>query len=281
MLLHEYMKKFRKKYNMTQSDLGNELGVPLEQIILWESRREFPDAGQKQKIINYFDAKNKGIVDTDSTLKLPFLFGKPRSFKPVIFSALIPTLLFSFALINTSWEPQERGLFVLFGISSMFLISIVSPFDFKTYYSYFGVYEDYIDVDDTRGFIALIKTIKGIFGRRKSIHIPYENIKSMEIMFDTHGHGSIQGLDHRRRQMYRNREFFVINMVTYDGKTYQLNLDRTFYKDDPERLDFNAMFDFFEEKGIPVSDPKMIRYSFANYEDFVINAYKTVGKNVQ
>ncbi|MEG0326992.1 MAG: helix-turn-helix transcriptional regulator [Erysipelothrix sp.] len=280
MLLHEYMKKFRKKYNLTQSDLARELGVSSEQIGLWETRKQFPDASQKQKILNYFDAKSKGVADFDAPLKIPFLFGKPRSLKPVIFSTTIPLLAFFIALVNTTWSSLERWIFVLIGISNIFLISIVSPFDFKTYYSYFGVYEDYIDVDDTRGFIALIKTIKGIFGNRKSIHIPYDDIKSMEIMFDTHGHGSIQGLDHRRRQMYRNREFFVINMATYEGKTYQLNLDRTFYKDDLERHCFNAMFDYFEEKGITVSDPKMIRYSFENHEDFVINAYKTVGKNV-
>lgn len=63
MSIAENIKALRKKYNLTQAQLGEIAGVSDKAVWTWENGTAEPRMGAIQKIADYFNIKKSDIVD--------------------------------------------------------------------------------------------------------------------------------------------------------------------------------------------------------------------------
>lgn len=63
MSIADNIKALRKKYNLTQAQLGDIAGVSDKAVWTWENGTAEPRMGAIQKIADYFDIKKSDIVD--------------------------------------------------------------------------------------------------------------------------------------------------------------------------------------------------------------------------
>ncbi len=70
MSIADNIKALRKKYNLTQAQLGDIAGVSDKAVWTWENGTAEPRMGAIQKMADYFDIKKSDIVDDNPSYYL-------------------------------------------------------------------------------------------------------------------------------------------------------------------------------------------------------------------
>lgn len=271
MILSADIKAHRLKKKYTQKEVADQLNISRQSVSKWETGKSFPSIENLILLSEILDMPLDFVNQEKTNLTLPFDFGKPKNRLPFLLWFLFPMLLVFLGLVN------KEVIFIVFSIVTVFVIYIMSPFDFQRYYNYFSINTDGLTVFSGKALpeFPLWTIIRGLFGKRKTTLLTFNEIKSIEIFLDTNGfEGFNNSVSFRPRQFYNMREAFYFIVKTYDKKEYYLSLDTIYFSQSDERKYFSDCIRYLKAKDVLITDKFKILNSLQQELDFIAEAYK-------
>ncbi|HCM90719.1 MULTISPECIES: helix-turn-helix transcriptional regulator [Vagococcus] len=275
MVISSNIKKYRKLNQFSQEELASKMNISRQSISKWERGDALPSVENLVRLSELLDLSLDELILEKQNFPLPFEFDRLKSKFIFIVWMLLPFLMIVTNLKDV-FISRESQIAVFAGVVYIFFIQATGYINFKRYYTYFTISKTGIEYFKKNRYVpVLIRAFLGMFGIRKSKHIDYHEIEKMEIYFNNEGNTGLgTTVAYRPRQMYYNRESFLLIIHLRDGEKIELNLDRVFFKDSPERKYFCSMFNYFESKGILIKDDYNILSSINNEFDLIEEAYK-------
>lgn len=275
MVISSNIKKYRKLNQFSQEELASKMNISRQSISKWERGDALPSVENLVRLSELLDLSLDELILEKQNFPLPFEFDRLKSKFIFIVWMLLPFLMIVTNLKDV-FISRESQIGVFAGVVYIFFIQATGYINFKRYYTYFTISKTGIEYFKKNRYVpVLIRAFLGMFGIRKSKHIDYHEIEKMEIYFNNEGNTGLgTTVAYRPRQMYYNRESFLLIIHLRDGEKIELNLDRVFFKDSPERKYFCSMFNYFESKGILIKDDYNILSSINNEFDLIEEAYK-------
>ncbi|MBO1307974.1 helix-turn-helix transcriptional regulator [Enterococcus sp. 669A] len=263
--------KYRKKNNLTQTQLAEELKIARQSISKWETGENLPSIDNLILLSEILNISLDELITGSPYLPLPFDFGKPKSRKALIILGVMASLpLLSFIGLG-SIEEVAGDFFRLLLVSALMIVLSVYgfPFDFKRYYNYWRIEKTGLvyatphlrSLGISGSLDELILPLKALFGQRKTRRINYQDIQSMELILvpfrsnPTLG-WSPRGYTPRLQQLMR--ESFYLKVVTKNGDEIYLELRQYYMKDSKERELFLPIILFFKRKNFDFIDQGQI-----------------------
>lgn len=271
MILSADIKAYRLKKKYTQQEVADRLNISRQSVSKWETGQSFPSIENLILLSELLNMPLDFVNQEKSKLPLPFDFGKPKNRTPFLLWFLMPMFLVFLGIVN-----QDIS-YTMFSVVTVFVIYIMSPFDFKRYYNYFSINDDGLTVFTGKALpeFPFWSIVKGLVGIRKTTLITFDEINSIEIFLDTRGfEGFNNTFSFRPRQSYSMREAFYFIVKTRDKKEYYLSLDTIYYSQAKERKYFSDIIHYIETKGVMITDKFKILDSLQKELDFIAEAYK-------
>lgn len=274
MNLAKNIRSYRQKNNLTQEELAKKLNISRQSISKWEGGKATPTVENIVMLSHILAMPLDQFIKDMNTLVLPSVFGKPKSLYPIILWLFIPILLVIVSIIDYS---TASIIPICFGLLLLGFIYAGGVYDFRRYYTYFTVDFSGIhySLDKPRvPSFPLLTIIKSAFNHRKEKTIPFSEIDSVEILFDTKGFigwGTV--VAYRPRQMYTARENISLKITSKKNKAIFLNLDSLFYPDSIERMNLYPLMKYLSSKDIKIYDRSGLLKSFKEGLNFIEQAY--------
>lgn len=274
------IKKYRQKNNLTQEELAKKLTISRQSISKWEGGKAIPTVENIVLLSHILAMPLDQFIKEIETLKLPSVFGKPKSFYPFIWWIIFPLII---SIAGMFEDPTTSFIAIFLGVWLFGLIYASGIYDFKRYYTYFIVDFSGINYSTDQPILPgfpLWTIIKSIFNHRKEAILPFSEIESIKIEFDTKGFiGLGTVVAYRPRQMYTVRENLVLKITSKKNKVIILNVDSLFYRDSEERMNLYPLMHYLSSKGIKIYDKSGLLKSFKEGHDFILDAYSNNMKN--
>ncbi|MGX7024694.1 helix-turn-helix domain-containing protein [Vagococcus hydrophili] len=275
MIISSNIKKYRELNKFSQEELANRMNISRQSISKWERGDALPSVENLIRLSELLDLSLDELILEKEQFPLPFEYDRLTS-KFVFFASMFIPLLMIISSLPDIFTSRDSQLGALSGIILICLIQLTGFVNFKRYYTYFTISKTGIEYFDNSMYSpVLVRAILGMFGIRKTKKITYSEIEKMIIYFNNQGN---QGLGttvaYRPRQMYYDREAFLLIFQLKNGEEVELNLDRAFFRESQERKYFCAIFDYFKSKDIPVEDPYQVLLSIENEYSIIEEAYK-------
>ncbi|WP_314063843.1 helix-turn-helix transcriptional regulator [uncultured Vagococcus sp.] len=270
-------RKYREEKNITQQEIAERLHISRQSISKWERGESLPSIDNLVLLSEYLQIPLDSLVKEQFFLPLPFDFDKPKSRAQLGWLLFFPGFLLT--LMVFPMELMDRLLVIPVAAFALLVELMITFFDFKRYYAYFTVEKEGIRVfnGNTRARTVLPNLyylFLAAIGKRQTVFIPYSEIETITIYFETRGYESPNTVVvYRPRQNVALRERFEAHIKLKDGSV-SLNLDGCFYAQSLERTYFYAMFAYFQHKEVPVSDPYHILSSLEQEHNFIQEAYQ-------
>ena len=275
MIISSNIKKHRELKNYTQEELANQMNISRQSISKWERGDALPSIDNLIRLSDLLDLSLDELIMNRGELPLPLDYGKFKSKKIFVLSMIFPLLM----IINGIYYLQfnTEGWFMIGG--GLFLGALINEInlvDLRRMYNYFTMTKTGIEYFDSNIYMPkIVWETMAFFGKRRTKFIDFKEIEQMEIYFDNKGYeGQNTTVAYRPRQMFYNREAFLLRITLKSGELVKLNLDKAFFPDSDERRYFCALFEYFESRNILVSDPYHILSSIRNEYSIVEEAYK-------
>lgn len=271
MILSTDIKAYRLKKKYTQKEVADRLNISRQSVSKWETGHSFPSIENLILLSELLNMPLDFVNQEKSKLPLPFDFGKPKNRTPFLLWFLMPMFLVFLGIANNDVA------YIMFSVVTVFIIYVMSPFDFKRYYNYFSINNDGLIVftGKTLPEFPFWSILKGLFGKRKTTLIAFNEIDNIEIFLDTRGfEGFNNTFSFRPRQSYSTREAFYFIIKTHNQKEYVLSLDTIYYSQSNERKYLSDVIHYIKAKGVSITDKFNILDSLQKELDFIAEAYK-------
>ncbi|MBP1041217.1 helix-turn-helix transcriptional regulator [Vagococcus sp. BWB3-3] len=278
MVIAYNIRKYREEKNITQQNLADYLHISRQSISKWERGDSLPSIDNLILLSEYLQIPLDTLVKEQFFLPLPFEFDKPKSFAQLRWLLFFPGILLMMMFFPS--DLMDKLTLIPIALFILILELVMTFFDFKRYYAYFTVEKDGLRVfhGNTRARTVLPNLYYLLLiaiGKRQTVFVPYSEIETITIFFETRGYNSPNTVVvYRPRQAFALRERFEAHIRLKDEEQINLNLDGCFYAHSLERKYFYAMFAYFQHKEVKVKDPYHILSSLEQEHNFIQEAYQ-------
>ncbi|MEG0254392.1 helix-turn-helix transcriptional regulator [Vagococcus sp.] len=251
------------------------MNISRQSISKWERGDALPSVENLISLSELLNLSLDELILNQKEIPLPFNFGAFKSRKVFWAWMLLPLAMIISGLYSFLQSGDGIWTFVS-GVLIAELIQTTGMVDLRRYYTYFTVTKTGIDYFSPRFYCPkIIREILSMYGKRSSAFINYYEVNKMSIYFNNKGYqGEGTTVAYRPRQVFYNREQFLLILEVANGEKIELNLDRAYFSDSQERKYFCGLFDFFESRGVEVEDPYHILKSIKNEYSIIEEAYK-------
>lgn len=274
MIISYNIKKYRTEKNLSQEELAKLMNISRQSISKWERGESMPSIDNLLVLSDLLSLPLDSLIKRKNYFPLDFDYGKPKNKTPIFLISFFPGLMLGSSFFTNG---KERLILIPVSLFILLLTSSVGFFDFKRYYSYFTVNGAGILIfNGNKKVFPIIHIILSIFNKRKTREIPFSDIESAKIYFDTYGYKGVgTSVIYRPRYLYNVRETFECHLLLKSGEKIILNLSQAFYPNSKERQYFYNMFLYFYERGIKIKDSFGILKSIKQEYDFIEQAYNS------
>ncbi|CAJ1185025.1 hypothetical protein CPR19088_GLDEOEPO_01818 [Companilactobacillus paralimentarius] len=254
--------KYRKKNQLSQEQLAEALSISRQSISKWETGENLPSIDNLISLSGLLDISLDELITGEPYLHFPYNYGKPKNRWPVFFLIvvmLIAVLIFSG--FHNFYVP------LLGALASYTMVILVSPFDFKRYYTYWTLNKTGItyvinNKDVYNSLEELTIPIKTLLHARKTGFIPYQQMKKITVKIDLFevNPNSAMGLKGGyapTRAQYMHEGFHLIITTKQDQEIY-LDLRQYYWPQSSERQMLSTILMFLQRKNIEFVDEQNI-----------------------
>ena len=193
MSLAENIIKFRKANGLSQAELAQELHIARQSVSKWEQGENLPSIDNLITLSGLLDISLDELITGSAYLHFPLAFGKPKN-KLALWLLFAVTFGGSLILFMSEkmYGNNVRAL-VVSGLWTLIVYPLLTyyMYDFKRYYTYWtldkkGIHYTIPQTKLFKGlFDELLLPVFALFGSRKTFYVPYNEISSIEIDWQT------------------------------------------------------------------------------------------------